>query len=97
MRRRRKTPFLLDHAKNSLILAVEVLKRPSDQGRTEAVVLLLDHAFEMLLKAVIYEKTGKLRARREKYNYGFEKCVSICRTQLNVVHPSKLDSQGLVF
>jgi len=82
---KRKTGFLLESAKNSLTLAIELFNRPYEQGRTQGVVLFLDHAFEMLLKAVIFEKTGSLRTRREKFNYGFEKCVNICHSQLHLV------------
>ena len=47
--------------------------------------MLLNHSFEMLLKAVVFEKTGKVRSRGEKYNYAFEKCLNICQSQLSVV------------
>ncbi len=82
---KRKTRKLLDGARESLIVGVEVFNRPSDIGRVEGVLLMMNHAFEMLLKAIVFEKTGRIRARREKYNYGFEKCLAICQTQLNVL------------
>jgi hypothetical protein len=82
---KRKTRRLLDCAKESLILGVEVFNRPSEVGRVEGVLLTTNHAFEMLLKAVVFEKTGRIRAKNDKYNYGFEKCVGVCQTQLNVL------------
>lgn len=82
---KRKTRRLLDRAKESLILGVDVFNRPSDVGRVEGVLLTANHAFEMLLKAVVFEKTGRLHAKHDKYNYGFEKCVALCQTQLGVL------------
>jgi hypothetical protein len=82
---KRKTRKLIDRARESLIVGVEVFNRPSDIGRAEGVLLMVNHAFEMLFKAVVFEKTGRIRAKREKYNYGFEKCLAICQTQINVL------------
>jgi hypothetical protein len=82
---KRKTHKLLDRARESLILGVEVFNRPSDTGRVEGVLLTMNHAFEMLLKAVVFEKTGRIRAKHDKYNYGFEKCIGLCQTQLSVL------------
>jgi hypothetical protein len=50
---KRKTGKLLDRARESLILGVEVFNRPSDTGRVEGVLLTMNHAFEMLLKALV--------------------------------------------
>jgi len=47
--------------------------------------MLLEHAFEMLLKSIIFEKTGRIRAPKEKLNYGFDKCLDICQSRLNVL------------
>src|SRR5437870_1977768 len=82
---KRKTCDFLECAKDSLVLGMEMFNRPADTGRVEAVLLLLNHAFEMLLKGIVLEKTGRIRGKREKYNYGFEKCLSICETQLSVI------------
>ena len=40
-------------ALDSLILSIEHFNRPDDRGRVSSVLILLDHAFEMLLKASI--------------------------------------------
>jgi hypothetical protein len=82
---RRKTSAFIGCAKDSAILAIEIFNRPSDAGRQEAVLLLFEHAFEMILKAAILEKTGRIRGPREKYNYGFEKCLGIAQSQLGVL------------
>ncbi len=70
---------------NSLLLSIELFNRPYEYGRTEAVLIALDHSFEMLMKAIIYEKTGKTRARRSKYSYAFKKCVNIMKDTLHII------------
>lgn len=50
---RKEARLLLQRALDSLLLAIEHFNRPSDRGRTEAVLIHLDHSFEMLLKAAI--------------------------------------------
>ncbi|MBI4028200.1 MAG: hypothetical protein HY360_24660 [Verrucomicrobia bacterium] len=64
---------------------MELFNRPSDIARQEGVLLLLTHAFEMLLKGVVLEKTGRIRSPRDRYNYGFEKCLNIVQDQLSLV------------
>jgi hypothetical protein len=76
---KRKTRKFLDRRKESLILGVEIFNRPSEIGRVEGVLLMMNHAFEMLLKAVVFEKTGRIRAKHDKYNYGFEKCMHFAK------------------
>ena len=66
---------LREKAINSLVLSIEHFNRPWDRGRTEAVLILLDHSFEMLLKAAIRHRQGKIRKPREKQTIGFESCV----------------------
>jgi len=82
---KRKTSAFLERAKESLELAIEVFNRPSETARVEGVLLFLEHAFEMLLKAVLLEKTGRVRSPRQKFNYGFEKCLNIVQTQLGLI------------
>lgn len=70
---------LKQRALNSLLLAIELFNRPNDIGRTEAVLTFLHHAFEMLLKSAIYQKTGKIREPRAKYNYEFKRCLNVAK------------------
>lgn len=60
------------------MLSIEHFNRPWDRGRHEAVLILLDRAFELLLKSVILHKGGKIREAYEKETIGFEKCVRKC-------------------
>lgn len=86
---KRKTRAFLERSLASLLLAIELFNRPSDSGRVEAVVILLDHALEMLLKATIFEKTGRIRERRAIHNYVFNKCLNICESQLGIIDKDK--------
>ena len=51
---------------DSLVLAIEHFNRPWDRGRHEAVLILLDRAFELLLKSLILHQGGKIREPYEK-------------------------------
>lgn len=66
---------LREKAINALVLSIDHFNRPWDRGRTEAVLILLDHSFEMLLKAAIRQRQGKIRKAREKQTIGFDACV----------------------
>ena len=55
---KRETKCLLVKATDSLVLSIEHFNRPWDRGRVDAVLILLDHAFEMLLKAAILHRGG---------------------------------------
>lgn len=75
---------LFEKSLDSLVLAIEHFNRPWDRGRHEAVLILLDRAFELLLKAVILHKGGKIRERYERETIGFEKSVRKCITDAKV-------------
>jgi hypothetical protein len=60
---------------HSLILSIELFNRPSDSGRIHGVLILLDHAFEMLFKSIILHKGGKIRVARANQTIGFDAAV----------------------
>ena len=72
---RKEAKLLREKAVESLILSIEVFNRPLDSGRTHGVLIFMDHAFEMLLKAAILHRGGKIREPRAKLTIGFESCV----------------------
>jgi hypothetical protein len=80
----KETRQLTKKAVNSLILCIDHFNRPWDRGRTEAVLLLLDHAFEMLLKAGIRHKGEKIRIPRAKRTISLKDCIAKCLTDKNV-------------
>lgn len=67
--------ILRKKAIESLILSIEHFNRPSDTGRVHAVLILLDHAFEMLFKSIILHRGGRIREPRSEQTIGFETCV----------------------
>jgi hypothetical protein len=86
---KRDVAELEKRAINSLVLAIELFNRPNDQGRVEGVFIFLHHAFEMLLKAIIKDKTGTVHAKGEKYTYGFDKCLEVAQSELQAITPDE--------
>lgn len=82
---KRDVAELKTRAINSLVLGIELFNRPHDQGRAEGVLILLHHAFEMLLKAIIKDKTGTVHAKGEKYSFGFDKCLEVAQNEIKVI------------
>lgn len=74
---RREARRLLENATDSLLLSVELFNRPYDRGRVTAALILLDHAFEMQLKAAILHRGGRIREQRSKHTIGFDKCARV--------------------
>lgn len=60
---------------DSLILSIELFNRPDDCARVHGVLIFMDHAFEMLLKAAIIHKGGRIKEKRERETLGFSSCV----------------------
>lgn len=76
---KRRTSLLKTTAMESLTLAVEVFNRPSPTARTQGVLLHLQHAFEMLLKAIIWEDRGRIQQKGGGNSYSFRDCIGIAR------------------
>ena len=81
---KREAKLLLQKATNSMIVCVDHFNRVSDTGRPEIVLILLDHAFEMLLKASLVERGAKIREKGEENTIGFDHCVRKALTEGNV-------------
>lgn len=75
---------LRQKAIDALVLSIDHFNRPWDRGRMEAVLIMLDHSFEMLLKAAIRHRQGKIRRPREKQTIGFDACVRKALTDGNL-------------
>src|SRR5690606_35692508 len=67
--------LLLAKACDSLVLSIELFNRPNDRGRVSSTLIQLDHAFEMLLKAALLHRGGRIRENRAKETIGFDACV----------------------
>jgi hypothetical protein len=72
---KREAKLLLDKACDSLLLSIEFFNRPHDLGRVTLTLILLDHAFEMLLKASIVQRGGRIREKRANETIGYDTCV----------------------
>jgi len=72
---KKEARLLKAKAISSLTLSVDHFNRPWDVGRVDAVLMLLDHAFEMLLKAAILHRSGKIRGTGAKNTISFDACI----------------------
>ena len=72
---KREAKLLLEKACDSLVLSIELFNRPHDRGRVSSTLILLDHSFEMLMKAAILHRGGRIRDKRAKETIGFDACV----------------------
>lgn len=81
---KKEAKLLLERATDSLVLSIEHFNRPWDRGRMEATIILLDRSFELLLKAAILHKNGRIRESRAKETIGFDKCVRKCLSEKEV-------------
>lgn len=75
---KKEVKHLYNKAIDSLTLSVELFNRPNDCCRTHGVLIFLDHSFEMLLKASILHKGGKIKEKKAKETIGFSACVRKC-------------------
>ena len=72
---KREAKLLLNKACDALTLSIELFNRPHDRGRVSGTLIQLDHSFEMLMKAAILQRGGKIRDKRAKETIGFDACV----------------------
>jgi hypothetical protein len=72
---KKEARLLKEKAISSLLLSIDHFNRVAELGRVNAVLILLDHSFEMLLKAGILVRGGKIRDRGATFTIGFDACV----------------------
>ncbi len=72
---KKEVKHLYCKAVDSLVLSIELFNRPNDVARVHGVLIMMDHSFEMLLKASILHKGGKIKEKRATQTIGFESCV----------------------
>ena len=91
---KREVKLLLTKACDALVLSIELFNRPHDRGRASSTLIQLDHSFEMLMKAAILQRGGKIRDKGSKETIGFAACV---RRSLSDGHVKYLsEDQALV-
>jgi len=72
---KREARLLLEKACDSMLLCIELFNRPHDRGRTSSTLILLNHAFEMLLKAALVHRGNRIRETKANQTIGFDTCV----------------------
>lgn len=91
---KREAKLLLEKACDALVLSIELFNRPNDRGRVSSTLIQLDHAFEMLLKAALLHRGGRIREKRAKETIGFDACVR--RALSDGKHKFLTEEQALV-
>jgi hypothetical protein len=74
-----------DVALESLTLSIELFNRPSPAARDHAVIMMLAHSFEMMLKGIIFQRRGRVRDKGDALSYSLSRCIDICADSLQVV------------
>ena len=69
---KREVKRLLQKACDSLVLAIELFNRPHDRGRVSGTLIMLDHSFELFMKAAILHRGGRIRKKGAKETIGFD-------------------------
>jgi len=75
---RKEAKHLYQKAIDSLTLSIELFNRPSDRGRVHSVLIFMDHAFEMLLKASILERRESIFQDNKAETIGMSACIRRC-------------------
>lgn len=84
MKLRRESRMLKAKALASLRRAAGAFNDFDDVGRTSTVLLHLQHAFEMLLKAALVQQGVKVFDKRDGRAIGFEKCLNLGQEHLKL-------------
>lgn len=77
MKLRQEARVLKGKALTSFIAAAEAFNSPRDDGRVTAVLLRLQHAFEMLLKAALVQAGKPVFDQTTGRSIGFERCIGL--------------------
>lgn len=75
---------LRTHAVASLKRAMATFNSYDDEGRPVTVLLHLQHASEMLLKAVLVQNRAPVFDKKSGKSIGFERCLGICQAQFGL-------------
>lgn len=84
----KESRLLKAKAVSSLRRAAQAFNSLDDDGRVTTVLLHAQHAFEMLLKAVLREKQVVVFDKRTGRSIGFERCVNLAAEKLKLSSPA---------
>lgn len=77
MKLRQQARVLKGKALTSFITAAEAFNSPRDDGRATSVLLHMQHAFEMLLKAALVQARKPVFDEKTGRSIGFERCIGL--------------------
>lgn len=81
---KREVRSLLDKCLDGLVLAVELFNRPDETARVAGVLIVLDHSVEMLLKATIVHRDGRILDPVTGNTIGCDACIRKATSDSNV-------------
>ncbi|MEU5694909.1 hypothetical protein [Actinosynnema sp. NPDC020468] len=84
MKFRQNSRALRRKALSALTCAFEAFDSPHDEGRHTRVLLHLQHAFEMLLKAVLVQAGTEVFDKVTGRSIGFRKCLALVRSSSTI-------------
>ncbi|MBB2168310.1 hypothetical protein HLH36_08085 [Gluconacetobacter aggeris] len=88
----RDSRTLKEKAVASLKIAMTTFNSYEEEGRITSVLLHLQHASEMLLKAVLVQKKAAVFDKTTGKSIGFEKCLRLCQSS----HGMKQEEAGVM-
>ncbi|RYZ83308.1 MAG: hypothetical protein EOP06_20220, partial [Proteobacteria bacterium] len=68
--------ILLEKGINSFIRSVDAFNASNDRGRTESVLIFLNHSLEMLIKASVSLRGDEIVDRSTGKTTGFDHCLN---------------------
>lgn len=76
---KKEVKTLHSKAVDSLVVAIDHFNRAWDRGRAETALIMLDRAFELLLKSIIIHRNGDIRDKNKNgTTIGFDACLRKC-------------------
>jgi hypothetical protein len=89
VRLKRQAGQFKDVAIGSLTLSIELFNRPSETARHHAVIMMLAHSFEMLLKGIIFQARGTVRDKGDNLSHSLRQCIDISVDSLGILTPGE--------
>ena len=86
---------LAERACDSLVLCVEIFNRPSDRGRTDSVLIMMDRSVELLLKAAIVHRGGGIWRKGDTETIDFNKAIRVALTNSDVKFLTESQARSL--
>ena len=75
---------LKEQSLHSLLLGIEHFNRPSECGRIASVLIMLNHASEMLMKAALIDRGVDIRNPKNGFTHALDHCLNIATTDPKV-------------